>query len=188
MHLPIERDWWWRSNFCVPRENESFARRCLSPAQAAHVTARHRADLGAKGLFLMYAHDKVSPRGPAVCVDDFGPGSTSYKLALPQSLGYTIRNAAEQFFAASAPVAFYGNLLSTFSKGVALLRAMRQLPSFAYDCAWNRNTSASPVVRAHPGFGYLRPLPQARCALGEDDDSEPAQVARWAKRGEPPMR
>ena len=205
LHLPIERDWWWESNFCAPRENESYHRRCYTPKQAAAVTQSHRMQSGAAATFLMYAHDKVSTRGPAVCANDFGSssagvggggGGRAYKLALPSSLAYTVRNAAEQFFAARAPIAFYGNLRSTFSKGVALLRAMRGgLPSFAYDCSWNRtfiardgtNRSLLTVLKAHPGYAHLRPLPQRNCDLSADDESIGARVERWKQRGKPPL-
>ena len=134
IHLPIERDWWWESNFCKPRANDypiPYARRCFTPAEVARRTAKVREWLNASGALLLYAHDKVgavrhpyagSP-GPAVCAEDFGGTAFVQKLALPGHLNYTLRNAAEQWLAARAPVAFFGNSHSTFSQGVALMRA-----------------------------------------------------------------
>lgn len=153
---------------------------------------------------LLYAHDKVSELGPPVCASDFG-GRTVKLLLLPLSAGlqsfhrpysasvnrradgiaeaegeqlcYTLRNAAEQFLAARAPGGFYGNRFSTFSKGVALMRAARRSSavapwdmrnaeeasdwasqSFAYDCATSALELIKPVFTAHPGFHLLRPL------------------------------
>lgn len=150
-------------------------------------SSQDRHELRVDALFLMFAHDKVSPRGPAVCSRDFG-ASRTFKLELPAEMLYTVRNAAELFFAARAPVAFFGNLRSTFSKGVALLRG--QHPSFAYDCAWNStvsNASASAVLRAHAGFTRLRPLLHTQCSPDDDDDSERGRARRWVKRGSPPL-
>ena len=100
---------------------------------------------------------------------------------------YTLRNAAEQFFAASAPVGFVGNSFSTFSKGIALMRAMdraraqsptRNLvvseavsepPAYAYDCAplehkfWTMPRRRPSVSLAHPGFAHMQVLEPSRC-------------------------
>ena len=195
VHQPIQRDWWWESRICAPRDatHEAtrdatlavlsvapFLRRCYTPRQVAAATAESRKRLGASGIVLLYAHDKVSPLGPAVCSSDFHPvqtlsatvGSTSssrsssqaatahdrdvkmpirklprasssiHKLALPDDLPYTLRTAIELWLAVRAPAAFYGNSISSFSRGVALLRSTRRrgrsLPSFAYDCALSR--------------------------------------------------
>ena len=149
VHLTIERDWWWKSGFCSPRRTEGLLRRCYSPAEVGAITAASRAGHGATGTVLLYAADKVSELGPAVCARDFGEANT-LKLLLPTTIPYTIRNAAEQFLAASAPAAFYGNRFSTFSKGVAAMRALSSngvassrlttsSPSYAYDCAAERS-------------------------------------------------
>ena len=94
---------------------------------------------------------------------------------------YTLRNAAEQFFAARAPAGFYGNAHSTFSKGIAAMRDTTQSDdddtariqadaSFAYDCTLalvkNRRINARPrdsIVAAHPGFRLLRTLQPDEC-------------------------
>ena len=210
IHLPIERDWWWESNFCKPRANDyprPHARRCFTPAEVAHRTARVRTRLGASGALLLYAQDKVgatrhpyagSP-GPAVCADDFGGAATVQKLALPAAkLNYTLRNAAEQWLAARAPVAFFGNSHSTFSQGVALMRGASPSGSargrsFAYDCVASREAASwashtSPALRmAHPGFWHLSPLPDAQERCHEDDWGELARAERWWRRGEPPL-
>ena len=96
-----------------------------------------------------------------MCASDWG--NETIKLKLPAaSLPYTLRNAVEQFFAARAPVAFYGNSFSTFSKGVALMRGLRKAPSpsFAFDCAAANlpERRSMFVTAAHPGFEHLRPL------------------------------
>jgi hypothetical protein len=186
VHLPIEQDWWWTSDFCRGRvHNESMTRRCFAPSEVAALTAPMRVTLGATGVVLLYAMDKVDPRGPPVCPDHFAPRRTA-KLVLPAVVPYTYRNAAEQFLAVRAPGGFFGNSFSTFSKGVALMRSaaalshlhwgtpapLAALPqsqwrneSFAYDCAlpasltW-RNREDS-VVLKHPGFELLRTLPGA---------------------------
>ena len=157
-----------------------FLRRCYIARQVAVATAESRKRLGASGIVLLYAHDKVSPLGPAVCSSDFHPvqtlsatvastsssrsssqaatahdrdvkmpirklpraSSSIHKLALPDDLPYTLRTAIELWLAVRAPAAFYGNSISSFSRGVALLRSTRRrgrsLPSFAYDCALSR--------------------------------------------------
>ena len=92
-------------------------------------------------------------------------------------MGYTYRNAAEEFFAASAPAGFYGNSFSTFAKGVAMLRAPPApngssspppaFASFAFDCAphespgWFDRTVS--FTLAHPGFELLQGLDEANC-------------------------
>ena len=85
------------------------------------------------------APPQVSSFGPPTEFNEYGPRAA--KLLISPTVPYTIRNAAEQFLAAAAPAGFYGNAYSTFSKGVALMRAGVEgnggapLPSFAYDCA-----------------------------------------------------
>ena len=49
-------------------------------------------------------------------------------MCVAHSSCYTIRNAAEQFLAVRAPAGFFGNRFSTFSKGIALLRAAKGVP------------------------------------------------------------
>mmetsp|Transcript_26517 Transcript_26517/g.60017 ORF Transcript_26517/g.60017 Transcript_26517/m.60017 type:complete len:170 (-) Transcript_26517:341-850(-) len=169
--MPIERDWWWDTNWCHPRRREVFAVRCFSPSEIANITQPSRVSLGTTGILLMYGHDKVSGYGPPVEFKSFG--DRAFKLILPTNVVYTIRNAAEQFMAASAPAGFYGNAYSTFSKGVALMRAgslhsgsLASRRSFAYDCAlathdtWIPHTS---VVDSHPGFHLLEALRPERC-------------------------
>ena len=200
VHLPIEKDWWWASSFCAPRPREGRVRRCFSPSEVARAIAPARAASGATGSVLLFAHDKVSDFGPPVCAADFGPRAV--KLVLPYSSPsrlsreacvahsscYTIRNAAEQFLAVRAPAGFFGNSFSTFSKGIALLRAAKGVPSqmagsaatppradanasrggevendwgsasFAYDCASIAPEVIKPVFTAHPGFHLLRQL------------------------------
>ena len=176
IHLPIERDWWIDSDYCKPRRAEGYTQRCFSPSQVAQVTRRSRLEHQTSGVVLLYAHDKVSTAyGPPVCFEDFergggnGTGSgRAVKLLLPREIDYTIRNAAEEFFAARAPGPFYGNSFSTFSKGVALLRHVQPRAtrrhttaprSFAYDCAlreykgWDKELVSVSV--AHPGFHRL---------------------------------
>lgn len=172
VHLPIERDWWWVSDFCHPRSNELFTRRCFAPAEVANYTTQTRRALKSTGAVLMYASDKVAPEGPPLCSAQFGTGA--FKLRLPERAPYTIRNAAEQFFAAEAPAGFFGNAFSTFSKGVALMRSMRAekqtegASSFAYDCAlaqirwWPRDGGNRSILKKHPGFSALKTLREAR--------------------------
>lgn len=75
---------------------------------------------------LIFAADKVAELGPPVCTSQFGNGTIKLLLS-PSDASYTIRNAAEQYLAARAPAGFYGNRFSTFSKGVALMRAARSI-------------------------------------------------------------
>ena len=136
VHLTIEKDWWWSSSFCAPRLREGRIRRCFAPSEVARAIAPARGASGATGTVLLYAYDKVSDLGPPVCASDFGPNTVKLVLqsrtpaarmsraaCVADSSCYTIRNAAEQFLAAMAPAGFYGNRFSTFSKGVALMRA-----------------------------------------------------------------
>ena len=170
IHMPIERDWWWESDFCKPRADDvqPYARRCFTPREVGRLTSATRERLGASGVLLMYAQDKVGATrrpyagtpGPVVCAHDFAVGSiaTVQKLALPVELEYTVRNAAEQWLAVRAPVAFFGNAHSTFSKGVALMRstaprrsAGRSSLSFAYDCVASRAHAVSADRAGEPG-------------------------------------
>ena len=82
------------------------------------------AEQRATGTLMMVAHDKVASMGPPLCLSAFG--NASFKLVLDARIPYTLRNAAEQFFAARAPAGFYGVTSSTFSKGVAAMRAARR--------------------------------------------------------------
>ena len=102
VHLPIERDWWWESDFCRGRRTEAFTPRCFSPSEVALITRRLRRKYRTSGVILLFAADKVSLAGPRVCFGDYGPGG-SFKLSLPSSLPYLFRNAAEQFLAVAAP-------------------------------------------------------------------------------------
>ena len=150
-----------------------FATLCttaMHTASLAHKQARRT--LGASGVVLLFAADKVSPQGPTLCYGKFGTGTV--KLQLPSRVAYLYRNAAEQWLAASAPGGFFGNAYSTFDKGVALLRSSASASdsskaSFAYDCAlatwsagcWQQRDS---IVSSHPGFGKLRTLPGRKCS------------------------
>ena len=202
---------WWQSDFCKPRAEgpRPFLRRCFSPGMIANLTEPSRLQYRINGTVLLYAHDKVAAEGPAVCSAAFGGVHRVAKLALPASVLYTLRNAAEQFFAARAPGPFYGNTLSTFSRGVALMRAAaaaRPRPSFAYDCLgavagagagagthrgheWTFDTTRTLGLASHPGYRHLMPLPDriADCLAGTDDMSEDARVERWRRRGSRPL-
>ena len=180
VHLPIEKDWWWSSSWCHGRREEALTRRCYAPAEVASLTRAARRN--ATGTVLLYAFDKAARKdnpwawvrngvnesayGPSVCLDAFG--ETTFKLQLPSTIPYTFRNAAEQFFAARAPAGFFGNSYSTFSKGIALLRAAPggDGRSFAYDCAnlekqhWTSEATGG-IVAMHPGFPLLLPLSSA---------------------------
>ena len=173
VHLPIERDWWLDSNFCTPRHSERWGRRCFSPLEVSRAIKRTLRDgpPRASGMVLLYAPDKVDVDGPPVCTE----GPDAVKLLLPAELPYTVRNAAEQFFAVASPAGFFGNSYSTFSKGVAVMRhwaaARGGLPvganrSFAYNCAkpisrwWSvRGRQGQHITLAHPGFELLETLP-----------------------------
>ena len=171
VHLPIERDWWWDTSFCSPRRAHSFLQRCFAPSEVAEQIRDSLAMQRATGVVLLYAHDKVSSLGPPVCHAAFG--RPTFKLLLNATLPYTLRNAAEQFLAARAPTGFYGNALSTFSKGVATMRESsdeRTNASFAYDCTLSlvqtRRFVGRPresIVSAHPGFRLLQPVRPERC-------------------------
>lgn len=149
VHLPIEKDWWWGSDWCKGRAQEKHTQRCWNPSDVAKLTQRARA--ASTGTVLLFAHDKVATRdnpwyipdpqlwrhaasheagvvwGPTVCKSDWS--ETTFKLALPsRSIPYIFRNAAEQFFAAQAPAGFFGNAYSTFSKGIALMRSATIAP------------------------------------------------------------
>ncbi len=160
VHMPIELDWYWETRMCHP-EDSVGVRRCYSPAEVAEITRGARR--GTTGTLLMYASDKVSFRGPHVCLTAFG--NATYKLALPAELPYTLRNAAEQFLAASAPAGFFGCSFSTFSRGTALLRGKDQ-PSYSYDCS-----PVIPELAPHAtngalnsaGFRLLRMADRSRC-------------------------
>lgn len=102
VHLTIERDWWWYSDFCRSRRTEAFTLRCPSPSEVAVITSRRRRRYQTSGVILLYAADKVSPIGPHVCFGDFGP--RTFKLSLPISVPYLFRNAAEQFLAVATPL------------------------------------------------------------------------------------
>lgn len=173
VHLPIERDWWWDSEICVPRRSQSFVRRCYSPSEVAAIIRTSLAEKRATGTVIMVAHDKVATMGPPLCLPAFG--NASVKLRLDSRIPYTLRNAAEQFLAARAPAAFYGITSSTFSKGVAAMRAARsrgdRLSTFAYDCVrWamlrrsgtTASKQATDISVAHPGFHALRTIELCR--------------------------
>ena len=183
IHLPIERDWWWTSAWCEGSRREAFTRRCWAPTEVAQLTAPAREN--ATGTVLLYAHDKVATRqkpavflsgsgrlsvGPVVCHADFG--ARTFKLQLTTTVPYTLRNAAEQFFAAKAPSGFFGNSFSTFSKGVALMRSSADV-SYAYDCArldydhWEARAKRG-IVPSHPGFWRLRLLREHPAAALDD--------------------
>ena len=164
VHLPIERDWWWEAGICHRRKDAPLVRRCFSPTEVGHITNASRHRLGITGVLLMYAHDKVSHKGPAVCRSDFG--GNAFKLALPPQLGYTERNAAEQYLAARAPAAFYGNSFSTFGRGVALMRR-GSLKSHAYDSSALLSPTHSKTAKGlanHPGAHFLHPVNDAGSA------------------------
>ena len=193
VHLTIERDWWWYSDFCRGRRTEAFTLRCPSPSEVAVITSRRRRRYQSSGVILLYAADKVSPSGPHICYGDFGP--RTFKLSLPVSVPYLFRNAAEQFLAVIAPTGFYGNSFSTMSKGVALLRAANRRKqggpssseasfdrhsytfptssdspeaSFAYDCAAADqatvwNKSHHHIAASHPGFYELKMAEPSWC-------------------------
>lgn len=169
-HLPIEHDWWHDSAMCTPRGREAFTKRCYSPADVAAITRALRELRRPSGVLLLFAADKVSKHGPHICPSHFG--NATYRLQLPGTVAYTLRNAAELFFAASAPMGFVGNTFSTFSKAVALLRtqrAARRDTSWAYDCApiehhlWTPPNGRSLITLAHPGFEHMRVLEPQRC-------------------------
>lgn len=171
VHLPVERDWWWVSDFCRPRSTELWGRRCFSPLEVSRAIDGTLRSVRSSGTVLLYAPDKVHVDGPPVCME----GPNAVKLLLPAEIPYTVRNAAEQFFAVASPAGFFGNSYSTFSKGVAIMRhwagARGGLPnhavhSFAYDCAkpvspwWP--ISNPHITLAHPGFEFLQTLPDHR--------------------------
>ena len=176
VHLPIEHDWWHSSDYCMPRGREAFTRRCYSPSEVAEVTRELRERLRPTGVVLLYAADKVHSSGPIVCPSLFHANAT-HRLQLPKAIPYTLRNAAEQFFAAVAPAGFVGNSFSTFSKGVALMRTQQQqnqraaAPSYAYDCGplehplWTMPKGRRSVSLAHPGFALMRSVEPARCGF-----------------------
>ena len=171
VHLAIERDWWWDSEICVPRRSQAFLRRCYSPSEVADIIRGSLAEQRATGTLMMVAHDKVASMGPPLCLSAFG--NASFKLVLDARIPYTLRNAAEQFFAARAPAGFYGVTSSTFSKGVAAMRAARRsdrLSTFAYDCAsWAMERRVwtpdkADISIAHLGFEALRTIePRQHC-------------------------
>ena len=196
IHLPIEKDWWWGSSWCVGRPEEKHSRRCYSPAEVAALTRRARR--GATGTVLLYAHDKVPSEkdrwyfqskriftvnataetawGPLVCRVNYG--NQTFKLALPSTIPYIFRNAAEQFFAAAAPAGFFGNAFSTFSKGIALMRSSGSSRggSYAYDCAaieapyWHTPYRRKNLVPLHPGFELLLPLSRATAQVSGESE------------------
>ena len=157
VHLRIERDWWWRTDFC----HRPGLRRCYPPSEVASITGRSRAVLGATGALLMYAPDNLSPCGPAVELDAFSANST-IKMAHEPKWSYTLRTAVEMFLAAAAPAGFYGNSYSTFSRGVALLRhthcvanrhaadsstrRCKSTQTFSYDCGPRAASTTMPIL------------------------------------------
>ena len=46
----------------------------------------------------------------------------------------------------------------------------------------------NPVLKAHPGWEAMDPLPHARCALDDDREHGPARVKRWVERGSPTLQ
>ena len=179
IHLPIERDWYWGTDFCQPRVEEGFTRRCYTPNSVAIETAASLRAGTATGVVLLYASDKVPPHGPPICTADFAPLAVA-KLQVDADVAYTVRNAAEQFFAVGSPVAFYGNSYSSFSKGVATMRmGAGRGANFAYDCAgieaagWppirrrrrrgERRRRANHLTTVHPGFALLQTVRPERC-------------------------
>ena len=176
IHLPIEMDWWWSTDFCQGRPDENYTRRCYTPSEISRLADPTLRSQNVSGVVLMFAHDKVaSPiypwhsrgmnrTGPHVCHCDFGP--RTFKLQLNSSIPYLFRNAAELFLASHSPTIFVGNSYSTFAKGVALMRAAVGHASFAYDCALAEASQWKPremratgrIVRLHPGFPHLRPI------------------------------
>ena len=158
VHLRIERDWWFRAAMC----HRAGPRRCYSPDEVSHAIQQTR---HATGALLLYASDNISPCGPVANASAFGARALKLKLHASLALSYTARSAVEFFLAAAAPAAFYGNSFSSFSRGVAAIRAAScaspddgatallsnktallscrqgaRLASYAYDCGPMRDT------------------------------------------------
>ena len=187
IHLPVEKDWWWESDYCLPRAAEQFTRRCFTSLEVARITNGTRQQHAATGVVLLFAPNKVPWHlGPAICKSHYG-GARVEKLILPTATTldaqahYTMKSAIELFFATRAPGGFFGNRFSTFSKGVALIRAAttRALGadpssssgggSFAYDCA--ADAAVRSIHSAHPGFYHLRPVVDAHVHCRGDGSS-----------------
>jgi len=96
IHLPIEMDWWWSTDFCQGRADENFTRRCYTPSEVARLARPALRRRNVTGIVLLYAHDKVASlsypwrsrrvnrTGPHVCHCDFGP--RTFKLQLNASI------------------------------------------------------------------------------------------------------
>ena len=37
VHLTIERDWWWDSDYCLPRRTHGYVQRCYAPDEVASI-------------------------------------------------------------------------------------------------------------------------------------------------------
>ena len=130
IHLRIEQDWWLESGFC--NVNRYPVRRCIPPAEAAAVTSGHRLRHGTTGAVLLYAANNLAPGNPPISHADFG--AQTVKLRIREELPYTIRAAAEFFLASGAPAGFYGNSVSTFSRGVSAAPQRRRAAALAPGC------------------------------------------------------
>ena len=174
VHLRIEKDWFYVSPFC--NLIKFTPRRCFTPTEAAILTRRQRERLNASGTLLLYAEELLNPRiGPHVNRSAFGDRTVKLPTHKLENVSYTVRAAVEMFVAAHAPAGFYGNAYSTFSRGVALLRAARdtgtcgaQCESYSYGLAlpspYHRLTIALPSPTHRPAMpvpaGRAVPLPR----------------------------
>ena len=61
VHLPIETDWWWQTDWCQGRADENYTRRCWTPHEVGRITRARMRATRASGIALLYAHEKVAP-------------------------------------------------------------------------------------------------------------------------------
>ena len=164
VHLRIEKDWFYVSPFC--NLIKFTPRRCFTPTEAAILTRRQRERLNASGTLLLYAEELLNPRiGPHVNRSAFGDRTVKLPTHKLENVSYTVRAAVEMFVAAHAPAGFYGNAYSTFSRGVALLRAARDTGTCGAQCESYSYGLALPSPYHRPAIAHPSPTHRPATAL-----------------------
>jgi hypothetical protein len=189
VHMRVENDW---RKYCVTRERYEGQREkvCFTPRDIAGLVQRRFGGYAAsRRIVVIGALDRTAPEfveGPESVFDVWGPNTTVFSASraaclkrlqleqpgnggaesMPLNLTYTQRAAIETFFAADADV-FVGTTPSSFSVGVATMRAHRP--------QWRARDAAS--ASASLDAGPLKPLEHAQ-DRGDRSNLEPRPLLR----------
>ncbi len=155
VHLRLERDWTQIANMCARKRG----RYCWYPADVKPQLERS----GDAGRPLVIALSRANTDAKTLQLVDAAFPKASF-IPEPPALSYTERAAVHMFVAAEAPV-FWGNSFSTFSRGIAMVRAAHGQRSSAYDCADSELQPRSPH-RQSEGFRLLKNACRAGAGRG----------------------